>query len=172
MADEKIIVCATDLSEDSRHALDTAIELAAARGAKLLHVIHVRETTERFETVDEVATRADEQERALIEQVKQEVEHVRASRGRAVGVGIAIDVRYGNAYREILRYAADTKADTLMVGRACVTRCWAPWPSASPVTRPATSSSPRRPTCGRTSCVTSSGRSVEGARTWCDTGGP
>jgi universal stress protein A len=116
MADEKIIVCATDLSEDSRHALDTAIELAAARGAKLLHVIHVRETTERFETVDEVATRADEQERALIEQVKQEVEHVRASRGRAVGVGIAIDVRYGNAYREILRYAADTKADTLVVG--------------------------------------------------------
>jgi universal stress protein A len=116
MSDKPVIVCATDLSEDARHVLDTAIELAASVGARVLQVIHVQETTERFETITEVTTRADEQERALLAQVQQEVAHVRGSRGRALEVPIVIDVRYGKAYREILRYAAEAKADILVVG--------------------------------------------------------
>ena len=110
------IVCATDLSTMSRCALDTAIELASRNGGSRLHVLHVREGTERIETVEQLVAREEERERELRREVDEEVAHVSAARGSVPSIEIVAEVRYGKAFREILRYAVEVQAELIVVG--------------------------------------------------------
>jgi len=110
------IVCATDLSEASRCALDTAIELAGSFGRARLHVIHVREVAERIETVEGLLEHEAERERLLHGMVEAEVARVNAERESGLALDIVTKVLYGKVYREILRHATDVGADLIVVG--------------------------------------------------------
>ena len=108
------IVCATDLSEASRCALDTAIELASRNGARL-HVLHVREVEERIETVEGLVAREEAYERELQLEVAEEIEHVKAARNQLPLIETVTKIRYGKAYQEILRYAVEVRAEFIVV---------------------------------------------------------
>ncbi len=110
------IVCATDLSEASRCALDTAIELASRNGVGRLHVLYVREVTERIETIQGLVAREEEREHELQREVDEEIQHVRAARDNLPSIEIVTKIRYGKAYREILRYAVEVQAEFIVVG--------------------------------------------------------
>jgi len=112
----RTIVCATDLTETSRHALDTAIELSDALGAIHLHVLHVHETVDRIESVQDVEQRWTQLRDELEGYVREEL--VRVSRDRALprNAKVITAVRYGKAYRQILHYAVEANASWIVVG--------------------------------------------------------
>lgn len=111
-----IIVCATDLSASSRCALDFAIDLASTSGPARVHVLYVRESVERIESVAEVSERFEERQRELHDLIEHETAHVRAARGHLSEVEISTVVRFGKAYKEIVRYALEVGAETVVVG--------------------------------------------------------
>jgi nucleotide-binding universal stress UspA family protein len=110
------IVCATDLSEAARPALDTALELCDCYRAERLHVLHIREITDRIETLRDIVERWDDQQLELRVQVETEIKKVTTARGRAPDVRIITQVRHGKVYREILLYALEVNAGTIVVG--------------------------------------------------------
>ena len=113
---QRHIVCATDLSEASRCALETAIELTATLDRARLHVVFVQEGAERIETIEALAEREAERERLLHLKVEAEIARVNVDRGNGLAVQTVTKVLYGKAYREILRHAAEVGADLIVVG--------------------------------------------------------
>lgn len=112
----RTVVCATDLSDASRCALDVAIEIACGGTPAQLHVLYVKEVAERIESAQQVMERWEERQRELHDQIEQETEHVRALRGGVPELQISTVVRHGKVYREIVRYALEVQAETLVVG--------------------------------------------------------
>jgi universal stress protein A len=113
---DRVIVCATDLSETARDALDEALELAERRGSGQLYALHIRETAERIESVAGALEHATEHEQDLIRLVEQEIARVAEARGAPLKVDVVPAVRHGKAYREILRFVLDVNADVLVIG--------------------------------------------------------
>ncbi|WP_394846884.1 universal stress protein [Pendulispora brunnea] len=111
-----MLLCATDLTETSRHALDTALELAPLLRCASLHVLHVHETVERIDSVQHEVDRWDELKRELETYVATEIDHARRGKMLPAELSVSTAVRYGKAYREILRYAADVHASWIVVG--------------------------------------------------------
>ena len=112
----RTIVCATDLSEASRCALDTAIELAANFGVSRIHVVYVCERAERIETVEGLVEQAEAREDELHREIAEELAHVKAARGSVPPLDVVSMIRYGKVYREILHYAVEVNADFIVVG--------------------------------------------------------
>jgi nucleotide-binding universal stress UspA family protein len=112
----RTIVCATDLSDASRCALDAAIELCAAFGIERLQVVHVREHDERIENLEGLIEREKAREHKLHQDIDDELAHVKAARGSIPSIEIVTKIRYGKAYREILRCAVEVGADFIVVG--------------------------------------------------------
>ncbi|MGO8993804.1 MAG: universal stress protein [Polyangiaceae bacterium] len=112
----RTIVCTTDLSEASRCALNTAVELAASLGAAHVHVLHVREHAERIETIEALVERDEAREQALKREVADEVLRVKAAHKDLAEIEVVTAIRFGKAYKEILRYAAEVRAEFIVVG--------------------------------------------------------
>src|SRR5512140_2479745 len=113
---ERVIVCATDLSDTARAALDEAIELAERLGSGRLYVLHVRETEDRIESIAGVVERTSEHETELLRLVNEEIARAGQSRGRAPKLDVVTQIRHGKPYREILRFALEMNADLLVLG--------------------------------------------------------
>jgi len=114
---EDSVLCATDLSEASRHALGTAIDLSASLGsATRLHVLHVHETVERIDTVQNVVERWEERKQELERQIHAEVRSVTARRATPPTVTVLTAIRSGKAYREILKYALKAEVTWIVIG--------------------------------------------------------
>jgi glycine betaine transporter len=112
----RTIVCATDLSEASRCALNTAVELSASLGAVRLHVVHVREHAERIETIEALVERDEARERELQREVDEHIQLVKDARKALRPIDMVTAIRFGKAYREILRYAVEVQAEFIVVG--------------------------------------------------------
>jgi len=110
------ILCATDLSEPSRHALDAALELSNTLGAACLHVLHVHESVERIDTVQHVVERWEERREKLRLQVEAEILHVNQERSAVPNLKVIAAIHSGKAYREILRYAVKESVSWIVVG--------------------------------------------------------
>jgi nucleotide-binding universal stress UspA family protein len=116
IAHAHVLLCATDLSEGARDAIDTAIELSGCVGAGRIHVLHVREGEERIESLERtVLSEAEENER-LRGIVREELAHVSTVRGSPIRAEVVSEIRVGKPYLEIVRYALDVAADVIIVG--------------------------------------------------------
>ena len=104
------VLCATDLSDCSQHALSQAAELAEAYDAKLV-VVHVVELWDsRYDFLVSDLSRRLEQ--AANEQLERELAHW----GKSEKVPVEVMVRKGSAAIEVLKAVKDAKADLVVVG--------------------------------------------------------
>lgn len=110
------IVCATDLSDVSRVALDVALELATIRSGAPVHLLYVVEGLERIESTQAVLERWEERKALISAQIAEEMAVVKAATGRRVGVEVETSVRHGKPHQEIIRYALEVGAETIVVG--------------------------------------------------------
>jgi nucleotide-binding universal stress UspA family protein len=109
------IVCASDLSDASRDAIDTAIELASLYRPARVDVLHVHEVPERLENLQQTIDRWEVRRSELSAEVDAEIAKLRAARP-GLDVDIQSEVLAGKPYREILNYALRVDADILVVG--------------------------------------------------------
>ncbi len=112
------ILCATDFSETSDRAFDFSLALASSNEARvtLLHAIEympdLGEARYRM-VVPDVEPLREEIEGGAVEGLKRAIE---AGRGEFVDVEVTPRVAVGRAYKEILRVAADERADLIVIG--------------------------------------------------------
>lgn len=106
----KKVLCATDLSPCSQHALSVAAEVAEAYDATLI-VVHIVELwDERYDfLVKDLGKRLAEDARA---KVAQELEHL----GKSESVPVEVLIRKGHAGVELLRAIKESGADLVVVG--------------------------------------------------------
>jgi len=109
------IVCATDFSETSAEALNLALAFADEHGSRLT-LLHVIESVPDFGDPTYIALPymgplRQDLERAAQERLQKMVEGAGAG-----GVKIDAQVAFGRAYREVLRIAAEERADLVVVG--------------------------------------------------------
>lgn len=109
------IVCASDRSEGSRQALDTALELAALYKPASVHVLYVHEVPERLENLEETAERWEQRRRALRGEIEEEIAKLRAEHPD-LAPDVRCEVLSGKAYREILKYVLQVNASIVVVG--------------------------------------------------------
>ena len=101
------IVVPIDFSDDSFAAIDTAMEMGDDPAK--LHVVHVLPILEPndpgviWETVDD---------RSRIEHATEAIRKELAARGHD---GLQVAVRFGNPGHEIVQYAAEVKADAIIL---------------------------------------------------------
>jgi nucleotide-binding universal stress UspA family protein len=100
-----------DFSETAQHALDFALDLAAALGAKVNLVFAYDVLAYGFPEAPAMAIDTTQIERAA----RTELESL-ASRARRPGVAIEWVVRKGPAWSEINAAAKDTGADLIVIG--------------------------------------------------------
>ena len=118
MVDIRNILCPTDFSESSRHALDHAIAIAKWYRSRVtaLHVIHVPVVPEPPPSILTVGGAGGT---AVVTSTLQTCEaDVRTWIEPAVRAGIATDVfvREGNAARRILEHAESWRTDLIVLG--------------------------------------------------------
>lgn len=112
------VLCATDFSESSDRALDFALALAESHGAEvtLFHSIEympdLGEARYRPVVPDPDPLRK-EIERGAAERLKETID---ARRDEFTGVEVTSRLGVGRAYKEILRAAADERADLIVIG--------------------------------------------------------
>jgi nucleotide-binding universal stress UspA family protein len=101
------ILCPTDFSDCSHAAIDRALSLARRTGARIT-LLHVVETADGDETIDDLHRRqSDAARRAVHDAVLS-----RAQPADRVDEAVAI----GKPYREILRAAEERHADVIVMG--------------------------------------------------------
>ncbi|MBK9001407.1 MAG: universal stress protein [Myxococcales bacterium] len=110
------LVCATDLSDASRVALDVALEIASLRSGAPLHLLYVVERVERIESAQAILDRWDERKARIQAQIEEEVAVVHQTTKRQVRADIRVAIRQGKPHQEIVRYALEVGADTIVVG--------------------------------------------------------
>lgn len=110
------IVCATDFSAPSKHALDTAVEVAKRFGASKLLLLHVDETIERFAAATDAEARFAQEYARLQEEAREATRALAAAATTSSGLPVVPEFRTGNAYLEVVRFAEDMKADLIVVG--------------------------------------------------------
>ncbi|MBI3830733.1 MAG: universal stress protein [Planctomycetes bacterium] len=106
----KKVLCATDLSPCSQHALAAAAEMAEAYDATLIvtHIVELWDARYDF-LVKDLGKRLAEDARA---QVAQELEHL----GKTESVPVEVLIRKGHAGVELVRALKETEADLVVVG--------------------------------------------------------
>ncbi len=110
------VVCATDFSDPSKHALDTALDVAKRLDATVIYLLHVDETIERFAAATDAEARfaveyarLQDEARALVTKLAHESES-------KVGIAVKPEFRVGSAYAEVVAFAGEVKADLIVVG--------------------------------------------------------
>src|SRR5436853_5304970 len=105
----KTVLCPTDFSERSGYALETAFALARDHGAGvvLLHVLPPFIATETYLPPPPEECR---------EQAHRELRRLFESHPRARDLRVEMEVAEGDPAREILRIAAETDADLIVLG--------------------------------------------------------
>jgi nucleotide-binding universal stress UspA family protein len=116
ICEARSIVCATDLSDDAAEALDSAFGLPACAGPRKIHVLHVRDSVGRMESIDEVATREDADDEQLRAHVRDAVKRFTADHEAGPSCEVVTEVRYGKPVNEIVAFAMDIGADLIVVG--------------------------------------------------------
>ena len=112
----KKILCPTDFSENSEHALKYALMLAALSQAELilLHAVEpliYPQSSELFEPiVDEVALTM-KMEAAFQKQLEEQVENLKDQYSKITGKLVT-----GNTFLEIIQAARDEQADMIVMG--------------------------------------------------------
>jgi len=106
----KTVLCATDLSDCSQHALAQAAELAEAFDAKLVVVHAIEIWDDRYDFL------MKDLERRLEEEANDKVEQELAHFGKSEKVPVEVVIRKGNASIEVLKTIRETKADLVVVG--------------------------------------------------------
>jgi nucleotide-binding universal stress UspA family protein len=104
----KNILVPTDFSDEDSHALDIAVKLCSAKGAKifLLHVIEVIANT-TFEEFKDFYTKL---ERKAFKDLNEMSEAFQERQ-----IDIVPDVIYGNRAQEILRFAHENQIDLIVM---------------------------------------------------------
>ncbi|MCW8130776.1 MAG: universal stress protein [Planctomycetota bacterium] len=104
------VLCATDLSTSSQHALATAAEIAEAFDAKLVlaHVVELWDSRYDF-LVKDLTKRLTEE---ALERVAQELKHL----GKTESVPVEVVIKKGHASTELLKIVKATKADLVVAG--------------------------------------------------------
>ena len=109
------ILCATDFSPTSVEALDFSVALAEANGAEVTLLNVIESVPERGEpayySVPELAPLRQEHERIARERLQTAVAGASES-----GPSITTRAVVGRAYKEILRIAAEERADLIVIG--------------------------------------------------------
>ena len=107
----KTIVCAVDFSDASRRALDCAFSLAQEAGGRLL-LLHALEGPQPA-----LNAQFDVQKvrRGLAQDAQEHLEALVPDHARE-WCETEVIVRYGKAYREVLRVAAERDADLIVLG--------------------------------------------------------
>ena len=110
----KHILCPMDFSPSALQALGFAVELARQSGG-LVTVLHALEWLAEEEPRENIHFNVPEYRQYLIDDARQRVRALVAEESRA---GSAIEDRavLGRAYREILRIAADSSTDLIVMG--------------------------------------------------------
>ncbi len=112
----KKILVATDFSRDSQTALNKAVELAEELGAEvsLIHTVNkISECVADYCLETEKAEGVKEgRVRTAREMLDQEIRRFSERKG----VKITPELRYGNAYEEILKAEKENGADLLVIG--------------------------------------------------------
>ena len=111
---DMIIVCATDLSEPSRRALDSALTIARGLGATGLRLLYVDETL-AYIAASSSARYAQELER-IQSDAKAEVERLAERASAQSGLVVVPIFRAGSAWPEVVDYAKEESADLVVVG--------------------------------------------------------
>ncbi len=101
-----------DFSETAGHALDLAISLAAALGARLT-IVHAYEVVsyayaEGLNLAAETVSEIDRLSRIGLEKL--------AARARERGVDVSVALRQGHPWRQIVEVAKESKADMIVMG--------------------------------------------------------
>lgn len=104
------ILLPTDFSEDARHALEYAEQLARQLGATL-HLLHVVEMP-IFVPPYAVPAMATSGLEALLGRARQELEDVRAA---LVGLEVVTSTRIGNPADQIVEYATESACDLILM---------------------------------------------------------
>ncbi len=102
------IVCGTDLSEGAREALRAAIAIAARRGDKEVHLVHVLDS-------DAVHRAGDAERTRLVEQARQAVDAEATRMAAGSAIKLRRDVLIGHADAALLAIAETEDADLLVV---------------------------------------------------------
>jgi nucleotide-binding universal stress UspA family protein len=110
----KTMVCAVDFSDASRRALDYAFSLAQEAGGRLL-LLHALEGLPEARPALTAQFDVQKVRRGPAEDAQEHLEALVPDHARAWCEAEAI-VRYGKAYREVLRVAADRHADLIVLG--------------------------------------------------------
>lgn len=116
LGSDMVIVCSTDFSEPSRLALDTALNLAKALGAARVRLLHVDETIDRFSAAVDAEARFAEEYARLRDEAKRMVEELAKKASAESGLAVVADFRTGPAYSEVVQFAAEVRADLIVVG--------------------------------------------------------
>lgn len=111
---DMIIVCATDLSEPSKRALDEALTVAKGLGATGVRLLYVDESL-AYIAASSSARYAQEIERMQAE-AKSEVEQLAERASKAANLVVVPVFRAGSAWPEIVDYAKEESADLVVVG--------------------------------------------------------
>ena len=106
------ILCPTDFSPCSQHALQRATELARATGSKLM-LLHVLPVVTFPLPHLAAMTGLAELQMQLRAQSEQNLQKLRAG---IAGIEVTTEVREGSAHAEILAAAAATNADLIVIG--------------------------------------------------------
>lgn len=106
------ILVAHDLSETSDAALDYAVALARAMGARVT-ILHAYEVPSLG--APEVLVLATDWVKQIGEVARERLEKV-AARAKESGVPLATELRQGSAWREVDAFALDRKVDLVVVG--------------------------------------------------------
>ncbi len=110
------IVCATDFSDPSKLALDTALDVAKRLGAARVRLLHVDETIERFAAATDAEARFALEYARLQDEARALVESMAAESGKRSGLEVVPEFRVGGAYLEVVKYATEVGADLIVVG--------------------------------------------------------
>jgi len=108
------ILCAIDFSPSSLKALDYAVSLSAAAGARL-SVVHVLELIPTVEPVFIGGPGLEEFHQVMRDAGRKRLHEMVSTHGKGDGT-ITEVVGEGKAYREILRVAAEERSDLIVIG--------------------------------------------------------
>lgn len=112
----QVIVCATDFSDPSRHALVRAVDLARRYEVPRVVLLHVAEVIERLADpgTPDVAWMLEWNRYEEVEAVK--VRKAAEAATAEHGIEVVADFRSGRPWREIVNGARELRADLLVLG--------------------------------------------------------
>jgi len=115
-AERFIIVVGTDFSEHAEHALDRALEKAAARPGSEVHVVHVA-PEHRFGVTAKAGVLGPEATVDAVDRfVLERMERVRARVDTTPIARVVAHYRHGSPAEGIARLAGDVGADLVVIG--------------------------------------------------------